>query len=124
MINEMERHVHTTAQIAHYCSPLSLLPYQINEAVSIGISQFDNGNSAATAYETGRIAVDTFAVNKIILQAQSHPKSNLVMHFNRWHRTLKFSSANIIKNTNKCICSVLIANSIKYPDFSTLYGAD
>jgi|GEM_PF-5134406 hypothetical protein len=30
----------------------------------------------------------------------------------------------LFKKTNKCICSVLIANSIKYPDFFTLYGAD
>jgi hypothetical protein len=73
MINEMERRVHTAAQIAHYGSYLGLLRYQIDEAVCIGISRLDGGYSATTAYEVGRKAVDTLAGNQIILQAQSHP---------------------------------------------------
>jgi hypothetical protein len=83
MTNEMERRVYTAAQIAHYGSYLGLLRYQIDDAVCIGISRLDDGDSATTAYEAGRKAVDKLAGDQIIIQAQSHLQSSLAMRFNR-----------------------------------------
>jgi hypothetical protein len=58
MSTETERRVRTAAQIATYGGNLGLLPYQIDQAVLIGNSQLDKGESGSRAYAAGRKVVD------------------------------------------------------------------
>ncbi|QPK64898.1 hypothetical protein IVG45_08160 [Methylomonas sp. LL1] len=69
MSNEMERRARAAAQIANYGLHLGLLPYQIDEAVRIGVRQLENGKSGARAYQAGRKVVDQFAYHPFRLQA-------------------------------------------------------
>lgn len=70
MVNEMERRLRIVAQIANYGAHLGLLPFQIDEAVRIGISQLDAGRSCTTANQAGRRAVDQFVRPPVRLQAR------------------------------------------------------
>lgn len=69
MTSESERRIRTAAQIANYGLHLGLLPYQIDEAVSVGMRLLDDGKSSARAYQAGRRAVDWLTQNQIRLQA-------------------------------------------------------
>lgn len=69
MTSESERRIRTAAQIANYGLHLGLLPYQIDEAVSIGMRLLDNGKSNAQACQAGRRAVDDLTQNQIRLRA-------------------------------------------------------
>jgi hypothetical protein len=69
MSTKMEKRVFTAARIANYGLRAGLLPYQIDEAVGIGMTQLDAGYSMTTAYEIGRKVVDTLAQKQIIFQA-------------------------------------------------------
>lgn len=69
MSTEMEKRIYTASRIATYGLRVGLLPYQIDEAVGIGMTQLDAGCSMTTAYEIGRKVVDTLAQHQIIFQA-------------------------------------------------------
>lgn len=64
MINQMERRLRTAAQIAKYGGYLGLLPYQIDEAVRIGVGKLDEGDRVIVAYEAGCQVLDAFALNQ------------------------------------------------------------
>jgi hypothetical protein len=66
---QIERRLRTAAQIANYGAHLGLLPYQIDEAVRIGVDQLDNGKSGTSAYEAGRKVLDRFANKRMTLLA-------------------------------------------------------
>lgn len=69
MSTETEKRIYTASRIANYGLRVGLLPYQIDEAVGIGMTQLDAGFSMTTAYAIGRKVVDALAQKQIVLQA-------------------------------------------------------
>ncbi|MDD2759177.1 MAG: hypothetical protein PHH11_02665 [Methylomonas sp.] len=69
MIYETERRIRIAAQIANYGLHLGLTPYQIDQAVRIGMGLLDEGKSGAKAYQAGRKVVDWYVRNEFRLLA-------------------------------------------------------
>ncbi len=69
MLNEAERRIRTAAQIANYGLYLGLAPYQIDQAVRVGMDALDGGQSGARAYQAGRKVVDWYVQKEYRLEA-------------------------------------------------------
>jgi hypothetical protein len=69
MSTEMEKRAYTAARIANYGLRAGLLPYQIDEAVGIGLTRLDAGYSTTAAFETGRKVVEALSQKRFVFQA-------------------------------------------------------
>lgn len=68
---EFEKRVLTAARIANYGLRSGLLPYQVDEAVGLGMARIDAGDCVSTAYKRCCKLIDEMAQKQILTSLTS-----------------------------------------------------